>query len=134
MLLNSTDNSYGLWLVYHKKIYGNRYDFFSYCGYLHTAIRYRRACKDLSTYSQDMTKRKIVKARGGFFYLRKKKYFLCYLRTWRLPVAESIPQQSDHIMIANRWAQIKKKCCSEYLTFVNMSELVLYVLENKLLG
>ena len=58
--------------------------------------------KDLSTYSQDMTKRKIVKARGGFFYLRKKKYFLCYLRTWRLPVAESIPQQSDHIMIANR--------------------------------
>jgi len=76
--------------------------FFSYCGYLHTAIRYRRACKDLSTYSQDMTKRKIVKARGGFFYLRKKKYFLCYLRTWRLPVAESIPQQSDHIMIANR--------------------------------
>ena len=51
----------------------------SYCGYLHAAIRYTRACKDLSIYSQDMTKRVYTSESARFLLFEKENHFLCFI-------------------------------------------------------
>ena len=65
----------------------------SYCGYLHAAIRYRRACKrfeHIFTGHDKLWKNKnMVKARDSFCIWERKSDFLCFHSQWssQLPKA-----------------------------------------------